>query len=156
MGKKKATLAKVWRAPREKGYVVTLGSGNVARIRPVALDVMIKNGTLPDLLSSIAAKSLWAGEGDVEDIGEGGELAVSMAELFGQVCIASFIIPRIVDDTEDLGDDEITLADICFSDKSEVFQLAVLPAQVLQKFCEKQARDVESVRTGDDDPPETE
>lgn len=155
MAKKRVTSARVWREPREKGFVVTLPSGNVARMRPVALDVMIQDGTLPDLLSPIAAKALWT-ETEVEKIGEIGELAVGMAELFGQVCKSAFLEPCIVDDVEDLGDGEIALADVSFDDKAFVFQLAIQPAQILRKFCEQQARNVESPHAGGDDTPETE
>lgn len=155
MGKRRVTSAKVWREPREKGFVVTLPSGNVARMRPVALDVMIQDGTLPDLLSPIAAKALWT-ETDVEKIGEIAELATGMAELFGQVCKGAFLNPRIVDDVEDLGEGEIALADVSFDDKAFIFQLAIQPAQILRKFCEQQARDVESPRAGGDDAPEAE
>jgi hypothetical protein len=154
MGKRKVTPANQWREPREKGYLVTLPSGNVARMRPVALDVMILDGTLPDLLSPIAAKTLWT-ETDIEEIGNIGELAAGMAELFGHVCRASFLEPRIAD-VEDLGEGEIALDDVSFDDKAFVFQLAIQPAQVLRKFCEQQAAGVGTVRTGDDDTPETE
>ena len=156
MTKKKSaiTSAAAWREPRENGFVVTLPSGNTARIRPVALDVMIQDGRLPDLLSPIAARSLWT-ETDVEEIGKVGELATGMAELFGYVCKASFIEPRVVDG-EDLGEGEISLSDVCFDDKAFVFQLAIQPAQVLHRFCEQQTRDVEPPRTGGCDAPEAE
>lgn len=153
--KQSVTSAAAWREPREKGYVLALPSGNTARIRPVALDVMIQDGRLPDLLSPIAARSLWT-ETDVEEIGKVGELATGMAELFGYVCKASFIEPRIVDGEEDLGEGEISLSDISFDDKAFVFQLAIQPAQVLHRFCEKQAGDVEPPRAGDGDTPEAE
>lgn len=157
MAKPKVTGAAEWRAPREKGFVVTLSSGNIARIRPVALDVMLQDGSLPDLLSPLAAKALWT-ETDVEQIGEMSELAAGMAALFGQVCKAAFMNPRVVElaEGEELGENEIMLADIDFRDKGEVFQLAILPAQLLRKFCEEQARDVESSHAGADDAPEAE
>lgn len=155
MGKRKVTSASAWREPREKGFVVTLPSGNAARIRPVALDVMIQDGTLPDLLSPIAAKSLWT-ETDIEEIGKVAELATGMAELFGQVCKAAFLDPRVVESDEGLGEGEIALADVSFDDKAFVFQLAIQSAQILRTFCEQQARNVESTRTSGDDTPETE
>ena len=46
-----------WRQPREEGIIVPLPSGNVARLRPVALDVMISSGKLPDMLTPVAAKT---------------------------------------------------------------------------------------------------
>jgi len=155
MDKQSVTSAAEWREPREKGFTVTLPSGNVARIRPVALDVMIRDGSLPDLLSPIAAKALWT-ETDVEQIGEIAELATGMAELFGQVCKAAFMEPRVVENVEDLGEGEIALSDVAFDDKAFVFQLAIQPAQILRKFCEQQARAMESPRAGDSDAPEAE
>jgi len=155
MGKRKVTSATEWREAREVGFVVTLPSGNAARIRPVAMDVMIQDGTLPDLLSPLAAKSLWT-EMDTKFIGDTAELAIGMAELFGQVCKAAFLEPRVVDDAEDLGDGEIALEDVSFDDKGYVFQLAIQSAQVLRKFCEQQAGNVEPTHTSDDDEPATE
>ena len=152
MGKRKITSASKWREPREKGYLVTLPSGNVARIRPVALDVMIQSGAISDLLSPIAAKMLWT-EIDTdefskaEDFSEIAEMAEGMAALFSVVCKAAFLSPKIGDDAENLGDGEIAMDDVSFNDKSHVFQLAIQPALVLRKFCEQQDRDVESVRT---------
>lgn len=155
MGKRKITSASAWREPREKGYAVTLPSGNVACIRPVALDVMIQSGVLPDLLSPIAAKALWS-EIDTDEIAKTAELASGMAGLFSVVCRAAFIIPTIGDNVENLSDGEIAIDDVSFDDKAFVFQLAIQPAQVLRKFCEQQGRDVEPVRVDGDDPPEAE
>jgi hypothetical protein len=92
----------------------------------------------------------------MEEIGDIAEMATGMADLFGQVCRASLLKPRIGDDAEDLGDGEIALADVSFDDKAFIFQLAIQPAQILRKFCEKQEADLESVRTGDDTEPEAE
>lgn len=143
------TSAANWREPRLKGYVVTLPSGNVARIRPVALDVLITTGKLPDLLTPIAAKTLWT-EVETADIADASDMAKGMAELFGVVCRAAFIEPKIADDEP--GEGEISLEDIDFQDKAAVFQLATQPAEVLRKFREQQARGVASVPDGENEP----
>lgn len=136
------TGAAVWRKPRQEGYVITLPSGNTARLRPVALDVMITSGKLPDILTPIAAKTLWA-EIETEEIGNVAEMASGMADLFGIVCKAAFMEPAVVDKPK--ADNEISLEDISFEDKAAVFQLAIQPAKVLERFREQQAAGVESV-----------
>lgn len=145
------TSGAVWRRPRMEGVVIPLPSGNICRIRPVALDVMITSGKLPDLLTPLAAKTLWT-ELDTDQIGDVAEMATGMAELFGTVCRAAFIEPRIVDSPE--ADDEISLEDIDFADKAAVFQLAIQPAKVLEGFRQQQTRDVEPVRDGEKQPVE--
>lgn len=142
------TPAAEWRKPREEGYIVTLPSGLQPRLRPVALDVLIMAGEIPDLLSPIAAKMLWS-ETNVEQIADVAELATGTAKLMNIVCKAAFLYPRIVD--EDPGDDEITLEDVSFADKSIVFQLAIQPAEVLRKFRDEQAAGMVTVPDGQDD-----
>lgn len=148
------TPAKVWRQPREEGYVVTLPGGNNARLRPVAMDRLITSGAIPDLLSPLAAKMLFE-ETDVEQIANAVDLATSTAELFDHVCKAAFLEPRIVDEIEK-PDEEITLDDLCFADKMLVFQLAIQPAEVLRKFRDRQAAGVDAVLDGEDDEPKAE
>ena len=145
---KKVTLGKAWRKAREEGEAVALPSGNVARIRPVALDVLLTSGNLPDLLSPIAAKTLWT-EVDTDQIADMAETAIGMAELVNIVCQASFVEPRIVD--EATADDEITLEDIDFLDKTSVFQLATQPAEVLRRFRQQQEGNVDPVLDGQND-----
>jgi hypothetical protein len=136
-----------WRRETRDGFVVQLPSGNVVKMRPVALDVMITNGDIPDLLTPVAAKTLWK-EMDANDIGDAVELATGVAELFGIVCKASFVDPCIVDNPQ--VDNEISLDDIDFYDKAFVFQMATRGVSELKKFCERQARGMESVQPDED------
>ena len=76
--------------------MITLPSGKAARLRPVALDVMMSRGQLPDLLTPIAAKTLWR-ETDSGGIADEATLAQGFTELVALVCVASFLEPRIVD-----------------------------------------------------------
>lgn len=147
------TTGKEWRTPREEGYLIILPSDNVARIRPVALDVMISSGILHDELTPLAAKTIWT-EIDVDKIADVTEMATGMAELFGVVCKAAFLEPKIVDDPTE--EDEISLDDLSFEDKASVFQLAIQPARVLEKFRDKQARDVAPLPDSKDEPVEAE
>jgi len=150
MPRLKPTSGKQWRKPREEGYALTLPSGNVAVIRPVALEVMISRGEIPDLLTPIAASVLWKEtELDGDKVESEPALAMRMMDLFDVVARAAFLEPRVVDDPE--ADDEISPSDLGLEDKGWVFQLAIQPARVLATFCEKQAAGVGPVPTGEGD-----
>lgn len=142
------TPAAEWRKPREEGYTVTLLSGNRATLRPVALDVLIASGELPDVLTPIAAQSLWQ-DRETQDIAEAGDVAKQYADLVNAVVPAAFLYPQVVEDPQ--GEDEISLDDIDFQDKVQVFNLATAGAMFLRKFREKQSRDVEAEQDGEDD-----
>ncbi len=147
------TPGSVWRKPREAGETVRLPSGNIATLRPVALDQLMLSGKIPDLLTPIAAKSLWT-ETDTADIADQVETAKGFAELVNLVVPAAMLSPRIV--AEPAADDEISLADIDFSDKLAIFQLATGGSQVLKSFREQQEKRVEPVSDGKDVRAETE
>lgn len=147
---KSLTQASEWRRPRQEGYVITLPSGFKARLRPVALDMLILSGKLPDLLTPIAAKSLWT-ETDTAAIGDQAELAKGFAELINIVVPAAMMYPLVVDDPQ--AENEIGLEDIDFSDKTAIFQLVTQPAEVLRRFCDQQTAGVESLLYSKNDMP---
>jgi len=132
-----------WRRPRVEGETVRLPSGNVAVLRPVALDHLIISGKLPDLLTPIAAKSLWT-ETDTATIADQVETAKGFAELVNLIVPAALLLPRVVDNAQD-DDDEIELADIEFADKVAIFQLSTGGSTVLRTFREQQEKHVEPV-----------
>jgi hypothetical protein len=141
----KPTAAVSWRRAREEGELITLPSGNVARLRPVALDVLITSGGIPDLLTPIAAKTLWS-ETDPADIAQASELAEGFAKLVNAIMPAAFIEPRVVENPT--ADDEIGLDDIQFDDKVAVFNLVTAGAYTLRKFRERQETGLDIVRNG--------
>lgn len=141
----KVTTGLSWRKPREEGFLVTLPSGNTARLRPVALDVLITSGKLPDLLTPVAASTLFQ-EQDVAKIGEQGKVAQQYAELINAVVPAAFLSPRIVESPTE--DDEISLDDVDFSDKVAVFNLATAGAVALRSFRDRQAAGVGALPDG--------
>ena len=159
------TSAADWRRPREEGYLVTLPSGNVARLRPVALDVLMMSGSIPDILTPLAAKLLWS-ETELNEVLQDGEKQKTYAELVNRIVPAAMLEPRVVSlDDEEIGQesggrvlasDEVLLEDIDFNDKLSIFQLAILPAESVRRFCERQAADVEAVSDGEGDQPEAE
>lgn len=148
MADTQVTSAAAWRQPREEGYVVTLPSGNAARLRPVALDVLITSGSLPDLLTPVAASTLFQ-ERELSAIGEQGQVAQQYAELINAVVPAAFLEPRVVENPT--ADDEISLDDVDFSDKVAVFQLATAGAVALRTFRERQAASVDALPDGKSD-----
>lgn len=142
-----------WRRAHREGYVLTLPSGNVVRMRPVALDVLIVSGRIPDFLTAVAAKSLWT-ETSGEEIASRDELAKGFAELVNIIVPAALLEPKVVEDPQ--GDDEVSLEDIDFQDKVSIFQLAVQPSEVLRKFRDQQDAGVATVSDGEDNGDEAE
>jgi hypothetical protein len=141
-----------WRKPREEGFVLALPSGNAARIRPVALDVLLRNGEIPDLLTPFVAQMVYSGV-DTDELDKLlspeklTEQSGEMLELIDAVVTAAFVEPRIVADPQ--ADDEISIADVELADRGTVFSLAVLPANDLRRFLERQTSDMELVQDGD-------
>jgi len=150
VAERQVTPAAAWRKPRLEGYTVTLPSGNTVRLRPVALDMLILTGKLPDLLTPIAARSLWV-DTNADAIGKEVELARGFTELVNIVVPAALLEPCMVDDPQ--ADNEIGPNDMDFADKLAVFQLATQPAEVLRQFREQQTGSLATLSNGDGDRP---
>lgn len=147
------TPGSAWRKPREQGEIVTLPSGNVARLRPVAVDALLAAGRIPDLLSGIAAKALWTETGTAS-IAEQAEQAKGFADLINLIVPLAMLEPRVVDAPE--GDGEISLDDVEFSDKIAIFQLATGGSTLLRTFRRDQEKRLAVVPDGEDVQPATE
>ena len=140
------TPASEWRRPREKGYNVILRSGKVVTLRPVALDMLLLAGKVPNLLLPVVSAILWSTVG-VHDRMTPEEIAAQedqyRLELINLIVPAALVYPRMVENPQ--AEDEVGLEDLTFGDKLAIYTLAKLPAEVLGNFCEKQDRDVEPV-----------
>jgi len=147
------TPGRAWRQAREVGEIVTLPSGNVARLRPVAVDALLAAGRIPDLLSGIAAKTIWT-ETDTATIAEQAETAKRFADLINLIVPLAMLEPRVVAEPE--GDGEIALEDVEFADKIAIFQITTGGATVMRSFREQQARAMAPVPDGEDVQPATE
>ena len=148
MTRTKPTSGKVWRRPREEGYVITLPSGNSARLRPVALDTLLASGEIPDLLMPLVTAMLFEDKPeDEEQVEVKPDLVGDTVGLIALVVRASFLEPRVVDEPQ--ADDEIALADISAEDKGAVFSLANQPARVLAGLSERQAQGLDTVSDGE-------
>lgn len=160
----KPTSAGEWRRPYEEGEVVELPSGFRARLRPVAVDSLIAQGEIPDMLTPIAARMLYEGE-ELDDVTEKTDLARGYMQLINQIVPAAFLEPRVVDEfveveqddgtvvkeRRELGEGEIGLSHIDFADKLTVFQLAINPVEVLRRFRRQQEADVAAGDDGEAD-----
>lgn len=147
------TSGAVWRQPREQGYTVTLPSGNVATLRPVALDSLLAAGEIPDLLSPVVAKTLWA-ETEPAALAEQGELAKGFLELIALVVPLAMMEPIVVN--EPRADNEIALDDIELADKVGIFNLATGGASVLKSFLAEETKRLDAISDRENLRPETE
>lgn len=150
--KREVTPAADWRSPRVDGVEIDLPSGKVARLRPVDMSVMLLDGTIPDLLSPLAAKSVWLGVDTPSAEDEKGyekikEIAPDLLKLYNIVTKAAFVYPRVVDDPKE--EDEITLDDIDAVDKVAVFSYVTQGVAVLEFFRDQQSADVGPVPDGE-------
>lgn len=145
-GQLQPTPAAEWRRPRQEGDPYRLPSGRVALLAPVSIMSLMRQGSIPDLLTPFAASLIFE-EKEVEELS--GEEAAAAAELAEIVCRAAFRQPVIVDEPQ--AENEISLDDLDDTEKAWVMQVMIQPLGVLRKFREKQAADVATVPDGADD-----
>jgi hypothetical protein len=141
------TLGKMWRKSREEGYVISLPSGNSAKLRPISLDLLVMHGKIPDMLTPIAAKSLWV-ETSTEEIGRERDLSAKYIELINLIVPLAMIDPKVVESPQ--ADDEISLEDLDFMDKLAIFNLVTQPADMLRSFRDQQIQRLALTPDGED------
>lgn len=137
------TSGSEWRRAREEGYTVPLPSGKVATLRPVALDQLLRNGSIPDLLSPVAARALWQ-ETDSDKIAENPKLNKDYLELIDLIVPLALMMPKVVENPK--GEGEIAFEDIDFMDKVGIFNLAIQPAELLKTFRDQQESRLSTLR----------
>jgi hypothetical protein len=165
----KPTSAAEWRRPRESGITIELPSGNAATIRPVALDVLMQQGQIPDTLTPLVTDLLWTTVKQ-SDIVEGPEeKKIAYQQLINIIVPAVLISPsvyipppagddddEIVDRKTVLGDNEIMLEDIDFDDKLLIFKVSMLPTDQIRSFRLRQMEPLANVPDGEGDVPAAE
>lgn len=144
----KVTPASEWRHFREEGELVPLISGRVVRVRPVALDQMILSGELPDFLTAIAAKTLWATPELETALSDQVELAKNYFNLVNLIVKQTVIEPAIVDTNP--SESEVLLVDISLQERIEIFNMAQQPAEALRSFRLKQEAGMADIPDGED------
>ena len=146
------TSANEWLKPYIEGVPVMLPSGNVIKMRPVALDELMRNGSIPDLLTPVASTTLWEGiTGD--DISKNNYKIINDMSALASVILPSVIIePKIYIGDGQLPEGMIKLEHISAADRLAIFNLAIQPVNVLEHFREKQIGNVEVVPNEQDQP----
>lgn len=145
------TPAAEWRRIREEGVVVPLPySGFNAKIRTVALDVLIKTGRIPDILTSEAIKSLFQ-ETPVEELIGNKELFVLYADIMDVVMPAAFMEPEVAMPGVAPMEHQIANEDIDYRDKAILFNITTAGSLALRLFRDQQAGNVQTVPNGQND-----
>ena len=146
----KVTTAADWKEARRGGIEVPLPSGDIVKIRPANVMKMIRAGTIPDLLSDIALRSVWV-EQNPEEIGDSMELAGKYEDLMGIVIPAVLASPKVALPGEEPEDDEITMDDIDISDRTSIFNLALAGVGAMRKFRDEQKKLMDALSNVNED-----
>ncbi len=146
------------RRPREEGYLFTLPSKRVVRLRPVQLGALIRRGKIPNLLIPVVAKMLWTEALDTDERTQEERLAddkKAFLDLVEYIAPEAMIYPRIVDEPK--LDDEVSLDDFPFGDQYAIYTLAKMPAEVLDNFPGSvKGRTIQPIPDGNEVQPATE
>lgn len=124
----------------DEGIPQTLISGIEVKMRAVRPDVLLRAGTLPDILTPIVIKSLYEDVSEKLDaylFTERDEVQETLDMVRGvdAVCAAALIDPSVVPYLD-------------LSDRMWIFKLAFMPAAVLSTFRYEPNRDVEGAPDG--------
>jgi len=155
-----------WRKERKEvrdaerqGVEQVLLSGLPVRMRPVDPLALLRGGRVPDILTPLVFKALYAfPREDVDsfvfDQRKEIEETERMLESVNLVCEAALIYPKIV--AEPNGDGEIALEELSIADRMWIFRMAFMPAELLTRFRYEPAGDVETVADEQSDPQQAE
>lgn len=153
------TSATQWREMREKGVLVTLPSGNVARLRPVGIFELVKRGRIPDSLTGVAADTVAQGRPSTEQVKN---TLGATVELLHVVCEAAFLDPKVIipegdtePDEDALGENTITVFHLSMEDMLFVLDFTSAPTRALEPFRQEKGSDVASVPDGESSKRET-
>lgn len=149
MSESTVTPASKWRqSTNAEGHLVTLPSGNVARIKTPGIEVFLVSGMIPNSLLPIVQQAMEAGKAGKEV--EADELSQSifsdpkkmadLIELVDSVAVMSFVEPKVLPVPKE-GEGRITEAEdvlytdeISLEDRMFVFNYASGGTQSLERF----------------------
>lgn len=121
-----------WRRLREEGQHVTLPSGNVARLRPVSFEELLRAGRIPNPLLSTLRRMMGLDrieQNAPRDLAKETEDMILLMEI---VCKSAMLEPRIVDDPTE--DDEIAFFDLTSADRDYVMDWVQNPQSAVKPF----------------------
>lgn len=168
------TSADQWSSSRKQGFVVTLPSGNVAKVRrSLSLDTLLKIGKIPNPLASVVQKMITMGKPDlpIDELDQ--QVLVQLLDLVDENCVSMMLEPQVSapgskasgeSDTDyaarvDVWEPEegtVSVFDISTEDKMFLFYVGQGEAADLEKFRDEQASVLERVSPSEVLQPEAE
>lgn len=149
------TTALNWPKERIEGVLVQLPSGNIARLRPVTMELFARQGRIPDSLTRALIEvtdeatpikdkryEYEQREGETRQQWET-NVARESIEFGDDVIYAAFVEPKVV--KENPNEDEISILQIEPIDRSFVIKFYNKGVEELKSFRPEQKADVESV-----------
>lgn len=136
-----------WLEPYSEGVLIELRSMRKIKMRPVAMDELLRLGKIPDMLSSLAARSLWDTVPIDQAMEDNFKTANDLVELMSIILPSCIVYPPIYTGDAELPEGMIKLEHLSLLDKLDIFQLALQPVDVLVRFRNKQIGDVASIQS---------
>ncbi len=136
-----------WLEPFTNGVVVELPSKHKIKMKPVAIDELLRMGKIPDMLSSLAARSLWEGVPIDTVMDNNFQTAKDLTELMSIILPCCIVYPPIYSGEDELPEGMIKLEHLSVIDKLAIFQLALQPVDELKRFRNKQIGNVVNIPT---------
>jgi hypothetical protein len=121
----------VWRKPYTEGELVEFPSGNIARVKPMSLDTLIRLGRVPNVLLGLIATDL-IGKTEAEAPLSTEEVTAELIKMMDTLVLTMFMEPRAVE--EDPGEDEISVDMVSLEDKQFLMQLVLDGSHKLRSF----------------------
>lgn len=148
-----ATKAKEWRQAREEGVEVILPySGFTARIRPIDVGFFALHKGVPDILAGIINPMIDDNRFDTPVIPQTDDPEARKAWLtfLDELVCYTFVEPQVRPYEEEplpLRDNEISIEDILYQDKIQLYKLLSRPARSLHRLRESQIKLMEALPT---------
>lgn len=133
---------KAWREAREQGIEFKFpDSGEIAALRPIDVGLFVLTADIPDVLvkdvlNIINNKPTQLQLPPQEEI----EQSKSWLKFLDDLTIFAFVNPKVVSDPQT--DNEISVEDVCYADKLQLFLLFSQPVRILRRFREYQNKPV--------------
>src|SRR5580765_7201439 len=125
------TSALTWKKPYVEGELVEFPSGNVARLKPMSLDTLIRLGRVPNVLLGLVASDL-IGKTDDETPLSDEEVTSELVRMMDTLALTMFLEPRVVE--ENPGSAEISVDMVSMTDKQFLMELVLDGSHKLRSF----------------------
>ena len=123
-----------------------ISSGRVIVWKPVDLTELFIAGEIPDFLTAEVTRIIWA-EDPESDTRTNSQRAIDWRKLLNLVAAASLAYPIIKEVPQ--GPDEVTIQDVLYEEKLEIYRLATDPLQEVLRFRLEQVTDLGDLPEGE-------